>query len=110
MARAGARREGLAGLQTNLLLGFLQEEPHLAFQHIERVGDIRVEVPRHGLRRRELQLADVEALPRHVSGATLDLVEVAGVFDSLKAGADGHEKSLAPPRTTNKDNGSRCCY
>ena len=84
MRPAGDRDEGLARLQPDLLLGILQEEPHLAFQHIEGVGDVGVEVPRHGLRRRELQLADAEAGTFGVAGAALDLVEVAGVLDWLE--------------------------
>ena len=36
-------------------------------------------------RRRELQLADVEARPFGVAGAALDLVEVAGVLDRFES-------------------------
>ena len=103
MRPPGDGGEGLAGLQADLFLGVLQEEPHLAFQHVERVGDVGVEMPRHGLRRRELQLADAEAGTLGVAGAALDLVEVAGVLDGLKSCRGCHEKSLDAGAPTNKD-------
>src|SRR5258708_15690841 len=84
MRPTGYRDEAFAHAQPHLLLGVLQEEPHLAFQHIERVADVRVEVPGHGLRRRQLQLADAETRPLGVAVAAFDLIEMAGVLHRLE--------------------------
>ena len=80
---ARRRREGLSRLQADLLLGVLQEQPHLAFQHVERVADIGMEVPGHGLGRRELQLADPEARAFCVTRPTLDFIQVASIRHRL---------------------------
>ena len=85
MRAPGHRSVGLAGFQPDLLLRVLQEQAHLAFQHVEGVGDVGVEVPGYGLAGRELQLADVEARALGMAGATLDLVEVARILDRLKS-------------------------
>jgi len=50
-----------AGLQVYFLFRVLQEQPHLAFQNVEGVGDIGVGVPRHFLRGGELQLRNAKA-------------------------------------------------
>src|SRR6267378_1337917 len=74
-------RECLSWGKAHLLLGLLQEDAQLAFEHVEGVGDLVVVVPGHLLRRRQLQLGDAESRPRRVLGAPLDLVEVARVLD-----------------------------
>ena len=61
----------------------LQVQPHLAFQHIEGIGDVGVGVPRHLLGRRELQLRDTKAGTRGMLRAALDFIEVTGVLDRL---------------------------
>src|SRR6266481_6185318 len=50
-----------AGLQIHFLFRVLQEQPHVAFQNVKSIGDIGVAVPRHLLRRRELQLHNAKA-------------------------------------------------
>src|SRR5882724_12518277 len=76
-----SRRHGVAFTNTelHLLLRILQEQAEATFQHIKGIADVIVGVPWHGLRRRQLQLADAEAGALQVIGATLDLVEMTGV-------------------------------
>src|SRR3954468_13973485 len=51
MRTAGHRDVALPRAEADLLLGFLQEQPHLALQHIEGVADAGVIVPGHRLGR-----------------------------------------------------------
>src|SRR5688572_1299492 len=79
---AGASGVRLAGMQTQLLLGIAEAEPELSLQHVEGVLDVRVVVPRHLLRGRDLQLADPEARPLGVTRTPLHLVESARILDA----------------------------
>src|SRR6266481_10135032 len=68
-----------AGLQIHFLFRVLQEQPHVAFQNVKSIGDIGVTVPRHLLRRRELQLHNAKAGARGMLNATLHLAKMTGV-------------------------------
>src|SRR5919201_482175 len=76
---------GLARREAHFLLRLAQEYAQRAAQYIKRVGDIVVVVPRHFLRRRELELGDAESGPRGVLGTALDLVERACVLERFHA-------------------------
>src|SRR5262245_49872051 len=82
----GFRGEGLAGREADLFLGVLQEDPQVALQHIERIADFVVVVPRHFLRGRELQLLDAETRPLGKARTMLDFVKVARVLDRFHGG------------------------
>jgi len=70
-----------AGLEVHFLFRILQEQPHLPFQNVKGIGDIGVAVPRHLLRRRELQLRDTKAGALCMVSATLHLIKMTGVPD-----------------------------
>src|SRR6201995_485244 len=73
----------LTGLQLHFLLRLLQEQPHLAFRHIERIRHVGVGMPPHLLLRRQLQLRNAKAGAGGGLGAALDVLEVIGVLDRL---------------------------
>src|SRR5438128_5693127 len=98
MRAARSRGEGLPGGKAHLLLGLLQENAQVALQHVERVGDVVVVVPRHLLRRRELELGDAESRPRRVLGAPLYFVEMARVLDRFHACLLSEEGKSNPGR------------
>jgi CBS domain-containing protein len=50
--------------QIHFLLRILQEHPHVPFQNVKSIGGIGVAVPRHLLRRRELQLQNANLQTR----------------------------------------------
>ena len=68
-----------AGLQIHFLFRVLQEQPHVAFQNVKSIGDIGVAVPRHLLRRRELQLHNAKVGARGMLNATLHFVKMTDV-------------------------------
>src|SRR5882762_1795706 len=80
---AGAYGVRFTRPQPHVLLRLAQEDPQLALEHVEGVLDVGVEVPRHLLRGRDLQLVDAEARPLGVPRATFHLVESARVLDAL---------------------------
>src|SRR5690348_16748215 len=86
----------VTGLQPQFLLRVLQKQSHLAFEHVERVGDIGMGVPRHLLGRRELQLRDAKAGAGGMHRAALDVIEVTGVLDWLALLHVGLPGSSAP--------------
>src|ERR1051325_702339 len=92
MRPAGRDLVDLRGDKLDLLFRVLQIEAHRAFQHIERVAHVRMRVPWHGLRRRQRELGDAEAGPLAMPRATLDLVEMGGVFQGGGRGGGGHGK------------------
>jgi len=78
-----ANHVDLAGFEAYLLLWILHEKPELAVQNVKCIGCIGVTVPRHLLRRRELQLHDAKAGALGMQNAAFHLVEMAGVPDRL---------------------------
>src|SRR5882672_6897898 len=88
-----------AGLEIHFLFRVLQEQPHVAFQDVESIGDIGVGVPRYLLGCGELQLRDAKAGARGVLGTTLDFVKVTGVPDWLRLVHVGlpHNNQGGPP-------------
>ena len=74
-------RINLAGAEQHFLLGFAQEESDLSYEDVECILDVAVIMPRHLLRRRDLELADAEAGPFGMISASLDFIEMARVFD-----------------------------
>src|SRR5438552_14597885 len=80
---AGAYGVRVTRLQPHVLLRLAQEDPQLAREHVEGVLDVGVEVPRHLLGGRDLQLVDPEAWPLRVPRAAFHLVEPARVLDAL---------------------------
>src|SRR5881396_3756270 len=75
----------LARSEPYLVLRIAHEDPQLALEHVERVLDVRVEMPRHLLRGRDLQLVDPKPRTLRVPRATLDFIECARVLDALHA-------------------------
>jgi hypothetical protein len=57
---ARSHRIGLTWVEPYLLFGFTQEEADAPIDHIKRVLDITVAVPRHLLGRRDLEFGDTE--------------------------------------------------
>src|SRR5438105_15042002 len=80
MRPAGAHRIALARLQAHFFLRIAEEEPDLALEHVEGVLHVRVVVPRHLLRGRDLQLADPEPRALVVPGPALDFIEGARIL------------------------------
>src|SRR5262245_21523790 len=70
---------GLAGLEPDLLVRLSESEPETPLEDVEGIGDGAVAMPRHHLRRRDLELVDTKARPRRMLGTTLDLVEVTRI-------------------------------
>src|SRR4029078_640187 len=56
MRPPGLKGVGLAASESNVLFGFPHEHPYRTFEHVERILHVRVVMPWHFLRRRNLQL------------------------------------------------------
>jgi hypothetical protein len=61
MRALGRHRISLSACQTHVLLRCLQEDPERALDHVERVVNVIVVMPRHLLARADLQLGDADA-------------------------------------------------
>src|SRR5215831_15215446 len=70
----------LAWLEAHVLLGILHEKLQLTLDHIERILDVAVRVPRHFLRRTDLQFGDAKSLPRRMVGPALHFVQSACIL------------------------------
>src|SRR5438445_7970885 len=84
---AGAYGVRFTRPQPHVLLRVAQEDPQLACEHVKGVLDVGVEVPRHLLGGRDLQLIDPEARPLRVPRAAFHVVESARVLDALHIGS-----------------------
>ena len=96
-------RIGLPGGKPHLLFRFLQKETHLAIKYIERVADMRVMVPGHGLNRRKLQFGDSKPWTLGMARSTLHLVEMASVLQWFQSFRSFHASNIDPVDITNKD-------
>src|SRR5262249_53986590 len=63
-----------------VLLGILHEKLQLTLDHIERVLDVAVRVPRHFLRRTDLQLGNAKSRPRRMVGPAFHFVQSACIL------------------------------
>src|SRR5579863_8436622 len=68
------------GSEPHLLLRLAQEQPEPSLQDIERVLDVAVAVPRHGLDWRDLEFGNPESRSLGMSGPPLDGVDMTGVL------------------------------
>lgn len=71
---------GITGLKPDFLLRLPQEEPDTSFEHIKRVLDIVMVVPRYLLCRRNLNFVDTEPGSVDVILPALDLIEITRIF------------------------------
>src|ERR1041385_5306084 len=70
----------VAGCKSYVFVRLAQKQTDLPRQHVERIIDPVVKVPRYFLSRGDLKLADSEARPLAVVGATFNLIQTARVF------------------------------
>jgi len=85
MRAARPDRIRLAGTEPHLLLRLAQEQPETSLQDIERILDVAVAMPGHGLGWRDLEFGDPETRPLGMSGPPLDRVDMTGVLQRFHA-------------------------
>ena len=73
MGPAGGHPVAFARAEPHFFLRLLHEQAKLPRQNVECIADMAVAMPGHGLRRRELQLADPEPGALQVIGPMLHL-------------------------------------
>jgi len=84
----------LAGGEPDLLFGIAQEESQVSLDHVERILNIRVVMPRYRLIRRDLEFRDSKARPLGMISPALDYIQMACVLNWF------HERSSIPLPTT----------
>src|SRR5712691_8215624 len=80
---------GLPRRQPHVLLRLLKKDSDRARYDIKRVVDVAVVMPRHFLRRADLQLGNAKARTRGVNGPALDLIEPTRILYALHGGHHG---------------------
>ena len=74
---------GITGREKDFFFWVLQEEPDTPFKHVKGVLNIAVVVPGDLLRRRKLQLVDVEPGPFGMVQAPLDFKRITRMLHHL---------------------------